>query len=297
MENTRCAICNSNDYKIILTSRDQRSDLKDKEFSLVRCKKCQLVYINPRPTKNEINKFYPENYYNTRFNFLEKIIDYLIVKIAAHNFKNFNKKGRLLDLGCGAGNFLLEMKKMGFKTTGVDISKNAREIASGKGLIILQGELKDQKFPNNYFDIITLWHVFEHLLDPSSIIQEIYRIMKKDGILLIETPNIDRLSLLLFKKHCFHLDLPRHLYHWSLDTLTKILEKNGFKVFRSDFFSLAFPLTLFHSFRNLLREKNIKQPIASLMLLISSPVLIVLTFLSRIIPSKSEIIRIYARKI
>lgn len=201
-----------------------------------------------------------------------------------------------MDLGCGTGSFLLAMKRRGFKTFGVDVSKNACEIARKNGVEVLNGKLDDQIFQARYFDVITLWHVFEHLHNPASTLKEISRILKKDGILVIEVPNIDNFSFSLFKKYYFHLDLPRHLHHWSPKTIEMILNKNGFKVLHQDNFSLAFPLSLFHSFFNFLHDFKIKSPFMQASALIASPFLIIMTLFLRVLPAGGETLKIYAIK-
>lgn len=295
MESINCAVCNKNNFKILFKSRDYRYHLRGGEFTLVKCRSCGLVYLNPRPSKQEISKFYPQEYYDLKFSLLEKLTTQLFLKIDTANLKKYKKGGLILDLGCGPGDFLLEMKKCGFETIGVDVSKRACDIAQKRGIKVFNGELENCHFSDETFDIITLWHVFEHLHDPSSTLKEIHRIMKKDGILLIEVPNIESFSFKLFKRYCFHLDIPRHLYHWSPETIEKILHQNKIRIFKKDYFSLAFPLSLFHSFHNFLSNQKFNFLLLPI-ILVFSPFLFCLTFISRVLPARSEVLRIYARK-
>jgi len=295
MESINCAVCNSSNFKILLKSRDYRYHLNKEEFTLVKCRKCGLIYLNPRPSEKEMDRFYPREYYDLQFSLLEKKITQLFLKIGTAKLKKYKKKGLVLDLGCGAGDFLLEMKRFGFETIGIDVSKRACDISQKKGIKVFNSELKDCHFPDETFDVITLWHVFEHLHNPDQTLKEICRILKKDGILLIEVPNIESFSFKLFKKYCFHLDIPRHLYHWSPKTLEKILLQNKIKIFEKDDFSLGFPLSLFHSFRNFLSDQKFNFLLLPI-ILVSSPFLFCLTFISRVLPARSEVLRIYARK-
>lgn len=295
MEKVKCALCNLDDYKVILKVKDCRCHITDDEFNLVQCKNCRLVYVNPRPAKEEINKFYPTEYYTVKIPaFLAKIITPLFELTPIRSVKKYRKKGRLLDLGCGTGNFLWEMKKRGFEVHGVDPSSQACELARQRLENIFNSELEEHHFPDNYFDVITLWHVFEHLLNPNITLKEIHRILKKDGILILETPNIDSLSFKAFRKNCFHLDIPRHLYHWSPKTIREILNRNKFRVFKVSYFSLNVPLGLFHSFSNLLNDYKVKSPLYQLVFIIASPLLFILTIFFRVLPFKSEVLRVYA---
>lgn len=296
MERVKCPICGFDNYKVVLESADERYRLSKRKFILVQCNNCSLIYLNPRPSQKEIDKFYPEEYYDLRPDFLGERINQFFLRNEAVNIMKYKKSGRLLDLGCGAGDFLLEMKKRGFETFGLDVSKNACRIARKKSIKVINSELDNRIFPAHYFDIVTLWHVFEHLHSPVSVLIEIARILKKDGILLIEVPNISNFSFKLFKKYYFHLDIPRHLYHWSPQTLKMILNKNGFKIFQQETFSLSFPLSLFHSLFNFLRKTKMKIPIAWMIVFLFSPFLVILTLFSRSLPGRGEILRIYAVK-
>lgn len=296
MEKVKCAVCNSDNYEVFIESKDYRYKRHGVKFRLVKCNDCGLLYLNPRPSSKEIAKFYPEEYFDTKFGFLGKQINSLFSKLDKSNLKKYKKKGKILDLGCGAGNFLFEMKKQNFETFGVDISTRACNIAEKKGIKVFNKDLKSCHFPDNFFDIVTLWHVFEHLHNPDFTLKEIYRILKIDGLLVIEVPNAKSLSFDLFKRYCFHLDLPRHLYQWSPETLEKIVNKNNFKVLKTKSFSIGFPLSFFHSFYNFLFDKKITSPIIVVLIFIFSPLLISLTLFSRIFPTKGEILRVYAFK-
>lgn len=296
MGKKNCPICGKNTYQKILQSRDYRYELTTQKFQLVQCLGCGLIYLNPRLLKSQINKFYPEKYYDSKFSFLEKAVNNFFLISDSRILRKIKKTGRLLDLGCGKGDFLLSMKNLGYQVVGIDISQSACRLAKEKGLTVYCGELNSHQFPDKYFDVITLWHVFEHLYDPVKTLREIGRVLKDDGVLVIETPNIASLSFKIFREYCFHLDLPRHVYHWSDETMTRILEKNGFEVFGREQFSLGFPLSFFQSTKNFLRSKGLKSPFLELGLLVGSPLLFVSTFISRIWPGKGEILKVYSRK-
>lgn len=298
MEKVKCLLCGPSEKELFSKSRDYRYRLTNDDFNLIQCQNCGLIYISPRPTQEEISKFYPGEYYGgTKTGFLMGVINDFLDFQSIRDVRKYKKQGKLLDIGCGTGKFILEMKKRGFKTYGVDISSRACRLARKKGLNnIYQSELEKQKFPDNYFDAITLWHVFEHLHHPDSTLDEIHRIIKKDGVLILEVPNIDSLPFRIFKRYWFHLDIPRHLYHWSQKTIGRMLEKNNFEVLQTDYFSLGFPLSLIYSFSYWLSACQIESPLSSLILVIMVPVLLVITVFFRLWPHQGETLKVYARK-
>jgi len=300
LEYVGCALCGGNNTELVIkvyNTHDAYS-ITNQSFNLVKCRNCGLLYINPRPTKEEISRFYPEKYYSVKITFLTKIINlinYFLKLAQIRRVIKYKKQGRLLDLGCGVGEFLGEMKRRGFEVYGVDPSSQACKLAQGRLKNIFNTELEECHFPDNYFDVVTLWHVLEHLPNPNITLKEIHRVLKKDGILILETPNIDSLLFKIFKKNWFHLDIPRHLYHWSSKTIRGILNKHKFRVFKISYFSLGFPLSLFHSFSNLLNDHEIRSLFRQLILMVFSLLLIILTILSRILPFKGEILIVYVR--
>jgi 2-polyprenyl-3-methyl-5-hydroxy-6-metoxy-1,4-benzoquinol methylase len=308
MEEVKCALCSADSYEIILKARDLRYHLTDDDVSVVKCKNCGLIYLNPRPSKGEMGRFYPEaeTYYGINASSLVKTISKFFSLSQVRGVMKYKRHGRLLDIGCGAGDFLLNIERRGFEVYGVDISSQACKIAQDRlrrrgktGEGIFNRELKECNFPDNYFDVITLWHVLEHLPNPNITLKEIHRILKKDGILILETPNIDSLSFKVFRKNYVHLEVPRHLYHWSHKTIKGILNRNKFKVLKINYPSLEFSLSLFHSFSNLLSGYKIKFPLYQLIFIIASPLLLILRIFFHVLPFKikSEVLKVYAWKI
>jgi len=123
------------------------------------------------------------------------------------------------------------MKKRGWQVYGVEFSKNAYCHAQERlGPVIFQGDIRDAQYGNNTFDIVTLWHTLEHLTTPLETLREIRRILKPEGLLFIEVPNINFLENYFFRffgitKHLFFME---HLVHFSPKTLKNIVRKAGF---------------------------------------------------------------------
>ncbi len=250
MELVKCALCDADDYNVILTAKDNRYQLTNEIFQLVQCNNCGLIYLNPRPTKKEMGKFYPQEYYGNQ-NLVARNYVKLLQIMKIRKIMKYKKEGQVLDIGCGDGTLLLHFKEKGWDTYGVDISGPAHRLTRDKlKQNIFNCELKDCHFPDRYFDVITLNHVLEHVMNPNDELREIYRILKNDGILFLSVPNIDSFQFKISKEHWFHLDLPRHIYHYSLISIKDLLEKNKFIIIEVRYPLLNFPLDIFYSLIN-----------------------------------------------
>jgi 2-polyprenyl-3-methyl-5-hydroxy-6-metoxy-1,4-benzoquinol methylase len=139
--------------------------------------------------------------------------------------------GRVLDVGCGRGVLLQEFRRRGWEVQGTELSESAASHARQTLKIPVEiGDLETISFPPNYFDAITLWHVLEHVADPRTLLAEIRRILKPDGVLLVAVPNFGSLEARISKDKWFHLDVPRHVTHFSAATLEHALNENGFDI-------------------------------------------------------------------
>jgi SAM-dependent methyltransferase len=137
-------------------------------------------------------------------------------------------QGRLLDVGCGSGEWLLLMRELGWQAEGVDFDENAVKAAGQRGLEVGCGALEKQNYPDETFDAITLNHVIEHVPDPVGTLVECARILKKGGKLVIFTPNGASLSHKVFKRHWRGLEPPRHLHVFSFQSLPALFKRAGF---------------------------------------------------------------------
>ncbi len=229
----RCNLCCSIEFKIIY---------KEGIFKLCKCKKCGLVYVNPIPPKKELFKYYNEKYY-TPWQETQGRLRYKIWQRRMDRIERFKKKGRLLDVGCGLGMFLGEAKKRGWHVFGTEVSEYARDyIKKSYGIEIFYGEFKESSFRDNFFDVVTFWHVLEHMPDPLGNLVRAWQVLKPQGLIVIAVPNINnyifRIAYLCTKFRRFKIfSLQKreiHLYHFSPYTLRKIIEKAGFRPLRFD---------------------------------------------------------------
>jgi SAM-dependent methyltransferase len=240
IEQANCLVCNENRPVFLYSGFDRLLGLEG-EFKLVTCSNCGFVYLNPILQEKDIGKYYPVSYYSFQkwtdkvgfFRAFYRKLKWRSLSLynlsRAPGVPKFKKNGRLLDFGCGSGEVLSILKRIGWETHGVELNEEAVKYARSKGLDIFDKDIRSIHFPDDHFDVIRMRSVLEHLYDAPQIMGEIHRILKKDGNLLLICPNIQSFSSRLFKGRWYHLDLPRHLYHFSSISLVSFLKKQHFQ--------------------------------------------------------------------
>jgi 2-polyprenyl-3-methyl-5-hydroxy-6-metoxy-1,4-benzoquinol methylase len=212
-------------------------------YHVVRCERCGLVATHPRAAREAIPAFYGGQYYgpeNAKFGPLTEGFVFLfrVARLRALRLMGI-RRGAILDLGCGNGLFLRVVERAGYSAWGTELSDAAAAAARRLfGARIRTGPLADCGFAAGQFDAVTAWHVFEHLPDPRSTLRECHRILRPGGGLLLAVPNIESCQARWAGASWFHLDLPRHLFHYGPATLTAMLEAEGFRVERMSHYSL-----------------------------------------------------------
>lgn len=234
-----CPLCNSKENTLLFRTKDKdpRDIIVKEIFNLVRCVDCSMVFVENMPSKKDISKYYGSGYYaqkNISNNVMNKII--MASRLSKIPKKNIRS---ILDYGCGNGDFLLKMKQNGLDVSGVEFSEDGRNICSKKLDAKIFDENKFYKLKDK-FDVITLWHVLEHIYEPSEVLTKIREVLKEDGTLIISVPNIDSLQFKIFGRNTFHLDIPRHFVHYSPKTIRMLLEKNRFNVVGFNYYSIEY---------------------------------------------------------
>lgn len=199
----------------------------------LKCQTCNFIRAQDKYFRFNPTKIYNANYYH-RDQYLDYQADRLILEI---NFKSrlqtilkYKQRGNLLEIGCAYGYFLA-LAKQYFKTYGIDISPIVTAAGvSKKQTTIISGDLLKQKFKKAFFDVICLFDTFEHLQQPHLYLQKINRLLKRDGLLVIETGDIESVIAKLQRSKWRLLDPPVHLCYFSRKTITRILEEKGFNV-------------------------------------------------------------------
>lgn len=236
METVACHFCDATETTLVLVGPDRMLPT-DEMFRMVRCTVCGLFYQTPRPTPTEIGRYYPSDYAPhlaltpTQLKH-QRGLQKRCQVVLAHR-----QTGRLLDIGCGGGNFLAAMRAQGgWETQGVELSAEAAARArQAWGLTVFNGELLAAGLPAAAFDVITLWDVLEHLHEPRTVLQEAARLLVPNGLLVLRTPYIESINRHLFGSYWGGWDLPRHLYLFPLPVLHNLLNKAGFTLLQTLF--------------------------------------------------------------
>ena len=266
----KCNFCKSYDLKFLFYGEDKNFLLQGK-FPIVKCKKCGLISLATVSNSKKMGKYYPEKYYS--YNKIDSNSLKLRIKMLLYNlyfnrgpgnpflkmvfspFLPFSRGAiispnqKLLDIGSGSGQFIYEMRHFGMRVYGLEPGKFDKESAKRHGLNIKGTNLLKARYPKEYFDIITINHVLEHVPNPAKNIKEIYRILKKNGKLIVGVPNYHSLAFFLFGKNWYQLDVPRHLNDFSDNILVRKLKKERFKINKVRYNSrpTQFTISLFYS--------------------------------------------------
>jgi len=248
MEHVGCHLCGVDDAQVLFRKRDKLG-ITDDEFQVVECRRCGLVYVNPRPTEAEIGKFYPETYswketleadslFTRCLRRLERAYRYHLLRDEVSKVAKFTGRnsGRVLDIGCGTGDRLDAFRNRGFETYGIETSDSADYAREHLCLNVSKGDLFSARFPDRFFDLVTLYNVLEHTHHPSKVCNEIHRILKDGGFVIIQVPNKDSLQYKIFKGRWAAFDVPRDLYYFGTETLKSLLGRAGLTVTKMDHF-------------------------------------------------------------
>jgi len=245
MDSIPCSLCGSESADLVLAGRDRLHNLGG-TFHVVRCRRCGLLYLNPRPSPDELQDYYPTDDYIPYTVAIEdepspfKRLDrrFGLHKRCRAVTAQFSQPGRMLDVGCATGIFVDGMRRRGWEAYGVEINPEVAQYARQRlGLNVFTGELADAAFAEGFFDLVTLWDVLEHVSDPRQTLQEIARVLRPGGLLVLSLPSLESLEARLFGPYWIGWDLPRHLHLFPRPVLTQLLEEMGFQLTKLSFFT------------------------------------------------------------
>ena len=265
-----CPLCQCSGATRIFCSRDRVSE-GPAIFGLYRCAGCDAIFIQPWLTDAELAQYYPESYGRFRHSqslnkksyrgwqrfVLENYYGYptsrghdspivysfaawLLSFFTARRVIPYHGSGKILDVGCGGGSYLYRLKQWGWETYGVEPSETGAKQAQSLGLAVHHGTLVEAHFENQFFDVIRLDNVLEHLRDPVLTFREIHRILRADGIVYLIVPNTRSLVFWLFQENWYALDTPRHVISYCPRTLEVLCQTAGFKIAHMNFASGPF---------------------------------------------------------
>lgn len=240
MEKTNCCLCGSIEYEEMYILRDYGYGLPG-QFPVVRCKECGLLYLLERPLPSEMTNFYPKNY--TPFKKAIEDENCRIMRfIRRRNISKYRKiverfssdsLKTVLDLGCSTGIFLAEMRSVGWRTIGIELSNSAVQYARERfDLDILDGRLIDvyKKLKNESISVVTMWDVLEHTFNPHQTLKILNTRLVSRGIVVLTIPHWESVDKNIYGKYWIGYDAPRHLHVFTEDVLRKLLNNCGFEI-------------------------------------------------------------------
>ena len=205
------------------------------EFTIVSCETTNFLFTNPRPREKDISKYYDfEDYIshsNKKNDFISKLYQVVRSFSIKRKYKLISKlirSKKILDIGSGTGEFLGYMKIKRFDTYGVEIAKKARELSIKNHKLNVKSSLSSLDETN--FDIITMWHVLEHVYDLDGYMKRIKSLLNDKGIVIIAVPNHKCFDQKYYGKHWAGWDVPLHLWHFDKESMLKLSKKYGFKI-------------------------------------------------------------------
>ena len=203
-------------------------------FSLLLNEEYQLLKTHPQPTLDRLGMYYEFDDYishtDGKRTLFEKMYHFIKRRAIKNKLRLIEQhqpvKGKILDIGAGTGDFLLEAKNKNWETVGVEPNEKAKSIAINKGVLFAD---TIEKLESNSFDVITLWHVLEHVPDVAHQVAELKRLLKPSGTLIIAVPNFKSFDANYYKTFWAAYDVPRHLWHFSKTAIEKLFDKQNRK--------------------------------------------------------------------
>ena len=237
--NNKCPWCGSEKAQINLWLKDEF--LSKEDFHICECLNCGLSYTMPRPNKEKIGEYYKsEEYYSHQENkkgFIPRLYESVKKVNLKHKYNLATQGlnvGKMLDIGCGVGDFLHTAEEHGWTCTGVEPSEDAKAIAKTKTKANIINSEDMEKIPDATFDLITMWHVLEHVDDLKWQIEQLHRLTKTKGRIVIAVPNYKSYDAQYYKELWAAYDVPRHLSHFNKNVLTKIFKSKNLELVRTD---------------------------------------------------------------
>ncbi len=250
-----CPVCSGDDIVPYINTKDFFFTQED--FSLTQCSNCNFVFTNPLPA--DISKYYETTDYlshNTGDNgLLGKLYSTLRninIKRKYQLVSKYCSKGNFLDIGCGTGELLSFFKRSDWNVTGIEPNSTARTFAKSNYNIDVFDENKlDELVPSSY-DIISMWHVLEHVPDLHNRLSQVSKLLKSDGTIFIALPNLASPDSKKYKEYWSALDVPRHLYHFTQSTFEHLISNHNLKLIHAE------PMKFDSYYVSMLSEKYLK---------------------------------------
>ena len=232
-----CPLCRSTHHRPFKTCRDRTAS--GRSFDLVECASCGFRFTNPRPSSDEIGRYYESEEYTPHQDTSRGLIDTLYRWVRLYTLRSKRRlvaslvdspPGRLLDFGCGTGEFLAHCRSHGWAACGLEPDEKAQEVAAATHGLTVEPPEHIHDLPSDHFDVITLWHVLEHVPKLSDTIAELRRTLAPTGTLIVAVPNCASLDAHYYGADWAAYDVPRHLYHFRPPDVRRLFDRYGMTV-------------------------------------------------------------------
>ena len=230
-----CPACKATASTDLMTVKDHF--LSKEDFSLLKCSNCQLVYTHPKPSESKIDDYYKSQEYISHSSIKRGIINSLYTIVRNYTLKKKVKMVRslvsgrqLLDIGAGTGHFVKCAQDSGFFVLGLEPDADARKVAEQQNSIQLELLEQLHALKAESYDVVTMWHVLEHVYNLKTDLKKIISLIRKDGVLIIAVPNHTSFDAGYYKEFWAAYDVPRHLYHFSPETIKPFVEQFGLQL-------------------------------------------------------------------
>jgi 2-polyprenyl-3-methyl-5-hydroxy-6-metoxy-1,4-benzoquinol methylase len=226
-----CLVCGSENSVEVLSPIDYT--VSKKAFPIRSCSDCGFWWTSSIPLETEIGAYYQSEDYVSHSNSSKGLINFLYLKVRNFTLKQKMrwihkriKKGALLDVGSGTGHFLKQAKIAGWNVCGLEPDKNARNIAKSTNALDLQPIESLYHLENGSFDVVTMWHVLEHVYHLEKDVNQLSKLIKSGGFIYVAVPNRNSYDAKHYGAEWAAYDVPRHLYHFRAEDVIAIMERN-----------------------------------------------------------------------
>ncbi len=247
-----CNLCQNKEFKLLFVGESSRKE----NFQVVRCKKCCLVQVNPQPNDAALKPYYSNNYFLKRTkrgydNYYSRVLHREICRVYWQNLKDLGfftyenevfsgvkkriskKTPRSLDAGCAAGYFVQLLQERGWNSEGIELAEGPVKEATKRGLRVYKGDfLSYGRLKARSYDMVSFWASIEHMQNPYAVFEQSHRLLKKGGRLFISTCRYGLLARLNQEEWRF-MNVPEHLYFFSLAQIKKMARTTGFELVNS----------------------------------------------------------------
>jgi SAM-dependent methyltransferase len=259
----RCCVCDADDADPLAVGEDFEYRTSPDIFLAVRCRQCGLVYLNPRPDTQELDRIYPPDYHafnfsEGEFGFVYKVRQRLEARRLLSCCDSLGAEARILDIGCGDGFHLDLLRRFGlpgWTVEGIDPSPRAVEAAGKRGLTVHRGAVQQIDLPQDRYDLAFMIATIEHVDDPPGVLSAVRRLLKPGGRVVVVTDNADSPDAWIFRgRHWGGYHFPRHWNLFTEATLRELARKSGFET--ESLTQVASPVNWVYSIRNRLVDRG-----------------------------------------